>query len=357
MGYSVASYTSPHLLAYNERVKLNLEAVSDSALCQAFERVEQAREDEKLTYFEFGTLAALLLIHELQPDYAILEIGLGGRLDAVNIIDPDLAHITPIGLDHQQWLGSDLEQIGAEKAGILRDGVLAVCNDRNPPKSVVTTLNERNCRTMSIGSEYDFRWLDDQHIEWQDAQRTLALALPLDGRHQGHNLSGVMGGLSLLGELENHSDTEISDGFQQTTCPGRLQAVGFAGAARMLVDVGHNTEAAQMLAEYLKQNREGGRVTVLLGMLEDKNNQAFVQALAPQVDDWWLLSLPTPRGLSTSQLSQRIQFVAPGSRLFDTAEDALLHAMATLNNHDILLVTGSFLTVEAVMKSSFIRAC
>ena len=356
-GFCVASYTSPHLLRYNERIKIDLQMVEDQVLCDAFQRVDDARGEIPLTYFEFGTLAAFTLIAQAQPDVAVLEVGLGGRLDAVNVIDADLAHLTPIGLDHQQWLGETREQIGAEKAGILRSGGLAVCNDRDPPRSVIDAMQQQHCQTARLGVEYDFTSLDEQRFEWRDHERRLLIDQPLAGEHQAQNLSGVLAGLSLLGYLDSRDDTDINRGFSRLQCPGRLQRMPVDLPATVFIDVGHNEDAARVLARYFtRQKPRQGRMVVLLGMLADKDVRAFVSHLREVVDEWWLLGLDVDRGLSASALADRLSGSIEPTRRFDTAESAMADAVLSLNNQDILLVTGSFMTVEAVLKSSVINS-
>jgi dihydrofolate synthase/folylpolyglutamate synthase len=353
-GHSVASYTSPHLLDYNERIKLNLRTVTDQKLCAAFEQVDQARLTEELTYFEFGTLAAMVLISEFCPEYAILEIGLGGRLDAVNIVHADLAHITNIGLDHQDWLGTTRQEIGFEKAGILRDHGLAVFNDTDPPDSVISELERHHCRYYMIGRDYAFNWLENGFIEWHAGNRSIVLNPPLLGEHQALNISGVLAGLELLGSLHGKTDEAIANGFTGVSCPGRLQAVTSSLPAPLIIDVGHNEEAAKMLALYLKKNSPEGRVVVILGMLQDKNPLAFVEALWPVVNQWWLLSLHVPRGLSAQELANRIGSRVSHPYLFDSVQKVMEYAMSSLNNQDIILATGSFMTVEAVLNSTLV---
>lgn len=351
-GYRVASFTSPHLLHYNERIKLNLEAVSDDQLCQTFELIDKARDEIRLTYFEFGTLAALVLIAQFQPDFAILEVGLGGRLDAVNILDADLAHITTVGLDHQQWLGETREQIGFEKAGILREKCLAVCNDPDPPASVLSELRRLECSVLLFGQNYHFRASADNAIVWTCNDLEVSIRLPLKGMHQAQNISGVMAGLYSLGCLQGRNNTAIANAFKDVTCAGRLQQIDSSLPARLLLDVGHNQDAAQVLQQYLRSVKLKGKIIVLLGMLEDKDQVAFVKQLADVVDEWWLLDLNGYRGLSSRQLNERIGTIVRTGHLFDSAEKAIIHAMSSLDNQDILLVTGSFMTVESVLKTS-----
>lgn len=351
-GHSVASYTSPHLLRYNERIKLNLHAVTDARLCTAFQQVDDARGDVELTYFEFGTLAAFLIIAEFQPQYAILEVGLGGRLDAVNVIDAELAHITTIGLDHQQWLGNTRELIGFEKAGILRKQGLAVCNDFDPPTSLLERLSELDCHVAQINRHYSFQDCEDGTFVWRDAYHTLTIASPLPGIHQLQNISGVLAGLSLLGRLQYCSPDDMTDSFRGVELAGRLQRVAGDLSPVILLDVGHNEDAAKALGQFLQKQKKHSRIVVLLGMLEDKDSVSFVHPLRDVVDDWWLLGLNVDRGLSANDLCKRIGALVSVSKRFDNAQNALADAMSSLGNQDILLVCGSFMTVESVLKTS-----
>lgn len=354
-GYRVASYTSPHLLRYNERIKLDLQAVTDEQLCLAFERIDQLRGEVDLTYFEFGTLAALIMIEEYNPDYAILEVGLGGRLDAVNIIDANLAHITSIGLDHQDWLGNTRELIGGEKAGILRPTGLAVCNDANPPQSIIAALEKNQCKYKLIGRDYSYQMQSQDGMVWQGENRHIPIKLALQGEHQALNTSGVIAGLELLGCLHDVSNEGVNQGFSGLLCAGRLQTVKSSIAPTVLVDVGHNEDAAAVLAQYLQSRVTTGRVIVLLGMLQDKSPQTFVSVLSPQVDAWWLIGLQGSRGLSAKQLASRISSEVSVEHCFDSIQAAMEQAVSSLKNQDILLVTGSFLTVEAALNSTFLQ--
>lgn len=354
-GYRVASYTSPHLLRYNERIRLNREMVSDHALCDAFAEVDEARGHLPLTYFEFGTLAAMSIMSRYQPDYAVLEIGLGGRLDAVNVLDPELAHFTPIGLDHQDWLGETRDDIAREKAGILRTGILAVCNDPDPPDTLVQAMSDARCRVMRLAKDYQCRVSSEgDKVQWSADQVSCELNLRLRGRHQAMNLCGVMAGLHLLGELTGLDEGTINRRFDGMQIPGRLQLVPSALPATLLCDVGHNPDAARVIADYLSQGLKTGRVVALLGMLADKDHAEFHRTLNPQVDEWWYLTLPGTRGVAASKLARLHDSTRGGARLFESADDALTHAMSSLGEQDTLLVTGSFLTVEAVMRSRFI---
>ncbi|MBT8437547.1 MAG: bifunctional folylpolyglutamate synthase/dihydrofolate synthase [Gammaproteobacteria bacterium] len=351
-GFAVASYTSPHLLSYNERIKRNLEPVSDAELCNAFEAVESARQGVSLTYFEFGTLAALFLMQQWQPDYAILEVGLGGRLDAVNIIDADLVHLTPIGLDHQAWLGDDREQIGFEKAGVLRAGIAVVLNDPDPPRSVSEEINRLGCNCLQLGRDFEARQLDDGQLLWRCRDIELRLDNVLSGSHQAQNLAGVVAGLSQLSLLDKYEPNQVRQFFHGTRLEGRLQLVETPLACQLYVDVGHNQDAARALAASIATLKQpSAKVVVLLGMLADKEPELFVEALKPVVDCWWLLTLDADRGLEAAQLASRIESQVAPERLFVNITNALDHALSSLGNQDIMLVTGSFVTVEYLLRA------
>lgn len=353
-GFSVASYTSPHLLKYNERIKLDLLPVADELLCAAFEAVDQARAGTSLTYFEFGTLAALWLVQQNQPDFAILEVGLGGRLDAVNIIDADLVHLTSIGIDHQKWLGDTRELIGYEKAGVLRAKIPVVCNDVEPPGSVLKEIERLGCHSLQYQRDFSLHATDRVGwFEWRSASASFRVRPPLPGLHQGQNLAGVIAGLSLLLPLQKYRAQDISAFFSGTELAGRFQRLAVASDAEIYLDVGHNPDAARVLAENLASLKQSGRrVVVLLGMLGDKESAKFVAALAEVVDEWWLLTLECDRGLAAEQLEHRISAQVRVQHKFAEAGAALDHALSSLSNQDIMLVTGSFVTVELVLRAN-----
>jgi len=350
-GYTVASFTSPHLLDYNERIKLNLAPVSDAELCQAFARIDEIRQGILLTYFEFSTLAALYLIQKLQPDYAILEIGLGGRLDCVNIIDPDLAHITTIGLDHQYFLGNTRDSIALEKAGILRPGIDMVCNEIDPPESLLSRINELETNSRLIGQDYNWSWSEKKNkMCWSDKKQQYYLLPRLPGVHQRQNLAGVLAGLDLLLNLENYSEQQIEQNFSSVNIAGRYQQIESSLPITLIVDVGHNPDAAKMLAQNLKNDkRPEGKVIVILGMLEDKDCAAFVEQLKDIVDCWWLLDLHGDRALKAAELAEKILAQQLEYQQFSSVAEIFDHAVPSLRNQDILLATGSFYTVESFL--------
>ncbi len=348
-GYKVASYTSPHLIKYNERIKLNLETVSDDNLCHAFSVIDEAREELTLTYFEFGTLAAFYLMSQFKPDVAILEVGLGGRLDAVNIIDADLAHITPVGLDHQDWLGDSIELIAFEKAGILRQNVLAICNMSEPPGTLADELTRLKTRSSMLTRDYQFKSSADGFIEWSNKEFVFKIKPPLLGIHQALNISGVLQGLYLLGFFENRSEKQIVNAFHDVKCAGRLQQIQTSLPLQIWLDVGHNQDAAVAIANAISEMNVKGRVYLLFGMLSDKNPVVFTSKLKSVVDEWWLLDLDGDRGLSAEQLAESISGTVQVTKKFSSAKKSLEQAVLSLDNQDILLVCGSFMTIAAVL--------
>ena len=352
-GFSVASYTSPHLLRYNERIKLDMSMVTDIALCEAFDAVDRARQNTALTYFEYGTLAALWLIQRHVPDYAILEVGLGGRLDAVNIVDADLVHLTSIGMDHQGWLGDSREKIGFEKAGVLRVGIPVVCNDSQPPQSVLDEIERLDCRCLLYQRDFDIKEsAQTGKYDWSSIDINFRLTPPLSGTHQLQNLAGVVAGLGLLLPLNQYEPSAVAQNFDGTELTGRFQQLSTILESEVYIDVGHNPDAAIALATNLSSLKPpNSRIVVLLGMLEDKETAKFVAAFEGVVDDWWLLSLDCDRGLSADALEKRIDSLVKVRSKFISAEAAINHALSSLSIRDIILVTGSFVTVEHFLRA------
>jgi dihydrofolate synthase/folylpolyglutamate synthase len=353
-GYSVASYTSPHLLQYNERIKINHKMATDAMLCNAFQAIDQARGDILLTYFEFGTLAALWLMQREPLDFAILEVGLGGRLDAVNIIDADLVHLTSIGIDHQSWLGDTREKIGFEKAGVLREGIPVVCNDSEPPQSVLDEISRLQCNSLQYQRDFEMQATEVPGCYvWKGLDLEFNLTPVLSGIHQAQNLAGVVAGLHLILDSSQISAINVGKYFEGTELIGRFQKIDTPLPANVYVDVGHNHDAAKALAKNLSLlEPKTGRLVALLGMLNDKESLKFVDELSGVVDDWWLLTLDCDRGLSAEQLQQRIVSCVSADIHFDNVADSLEHSLSSLTNQDIIIVLGSFVTVELFLRAT-----
>ncbi|MGH8456032.1 MAG: bifunctional tetrahydrofolate synthase/dihydrofolate synthase [Stenotrophobium sp.] len=343
-GYRVGLYTSPHLRRYNERIAIDGTEAADAELFRAFLAVEQARADISLTYFEFGTLAALWLFREARVDMQVLEVGLGGRLDAVNLVDTDCALITNIGLDHTDWLGPDRESIGHEKAGILRAGRPAICVDREPPASVTRHAQELGITLMRIGHEFNFT-SGDGRWSWRGGEEVMPnLPMPgLRGVTQLRNAAGVIAATAALNSTLPVTPDAIRKALPALRLPGRFQRIG-----DVILDVGHNAEAAAVLADNLRAERIVGRVLLVLGMLTDKPVEAFAHALAPVVHGVFAAGLAGPRGQSAEALALRLRSI--GLHCTEHAEiiDAYAAARGTARAEDVIVVTGSFLSVAAV---------
>lgn len=342
-GETVGCYTSPHLLSYNERVRINGHDVSDEALVRAFNQVEQARGRTSLTYFEFGTLAAFLVMAETGVDNLVLEVGLGGRLDAVNVLDADLAIITSVDLDHTAWLGEDRNSIGYEKAGILRPGQLAIYGDEEPPASVLQQADAQKVHLLRPGYGYDINvGATGAELATSDGHR---ISLPVNSLPVNSLAAAAMACLMLGIRLD---DRAIADTLAGVTLPGRFEQV--AHAPDVFLDVGHNPHAAGWLSRRLETLRMSGRYRRVLAVyagLEDKDSSGVARRLAPVVDDWHLAGLVMPRGLSGERLAERIcSDVGTGDVIVHGAvADAIGAALASAGGDDLVLVFGSFFTV------------
>ena len=333
-GFRTGLYTSPHILHFNERVRINGVCADDADLCRAFDAVEAVRGDVALTYFEFTTLAALWLFQSAGLDLLILEVGLGGRLDAVNIVDPDVSVITSIGLDHQDWLGDDREQIAREKAGIARAGRPLLFAALDMPAAVAECASAAGATLMRAGVHFG---VDADTIYWQqDGQlrqcRTAEVPLGRD------NLAGAVQGLSLLGRLPEN----IAEVAGQARLAGRCQRVHRDGVDWYL-DIGHNREALQRFLAMLP-GPSSGRRRAVFAMLADKPAEAVIGDFLQAVDDWYLASLGGARGRSATSLAALFPASRP-VRCFDSVADAVQSVRQDLGDNDQVIVFGSFHTV------------
>lgn len=353
-GYRVGSYTSPHLLHYNERVRLNGEAVADQMLCAAFELIDQARGETSLTYFEFGTLAAIEIFAQNNLDVVIMEVGLGGRLDATNVLDADVALITPIDLDHADWLGNDREVIGREKAGILRTGRPAVCGDMNPPASLQQIADELGAQLYQSGRDFSFidqagqwRWLCGERV--RDALPEPALR----GAFQKANAAAVLMVTELLAERLPLSQSQIREGLANVTVPGRFQVL--PGDVPLILDVAHNPQAARALAANLSAWPMPGKVYAVTAMMADKEIAEIMAVMAGVVDHWSLTSVELPRAATAEQLAMILADVVPAAeyQLCASVDAALASLEMVIQPNDRIVVFGSFYTVAAVMQGDY----
>ena len=348
-GYRVGSYTSPHLLRYNERVAVNGEPAPDAVLTGAFAAVEGARRGTTLTYFEFGTLAALWLFREAAVKAQVLEVGLGGRLDAVNLIDADCAVISSIGLDHIEYLGDDREKIGWEKAGILRPGRPAVCSDLKAPASIGAQADALGASLWRVGREFRFQRAADAW-NWHGPDRHYKKLPPpaLAGSIQYLNAAGVVAAVTRLQDRLPVPEAAIRAGLVRLHLAGRFERHG-----DVVLDVAHNVEAARVLADNLRSLRRPGApggFRFVMGMLSDKPVEAFCQVLAPLAVKFYAAGLPPPRGIKAGELARRVAAAGVATQSFDDVAQAFGAAQSEARNGDTVVVCGSFLTVAAVAR-------
>lgn len=353
-GLRVGAYTSPHLLRYNERLRIDGVDVGDADWIGAFERVEAVRNGVALTYFEFGTLAALDLMTRAGLDLAVLEVGLGGRLDAVNLIDADVAVIAGVDLDHQALLGADRESIGLEKAGIMRPGRPVVLAEADPPSSVLRHAYAIGAFAVRAGCDYRIQREAD-HWRWLELNETLQLPYPaLLAPAQVDNAAAAIAALRAL-DLPIAAPCMI-EGIATAQLPGRLQRLSLTladGVAEVVLDVGHNPQAAAQIACWL-QGAPPRRTLAVFAALADKDIAGIVAALTPQIAHWWLAGLEadTPRGLRAEALADRLHATLTGSAtsLATDVAAALRQAIDQLRDGERLLVCGSFYTVAAALR-------
>lgn len=349
-GYRVGSYTSPHLLRYNERIRLDGEEVLDEQLVQSFARIDKARDDVSLTYFEFGTLAALDIFYQQQPDIVILEIGLGGRLDAVNIVDADVSLVTNVALDHIDWLGEGREQIAREKAGIYRTGRPGIFNQSDVPASLLQYAEETGVELLLKGRDYHCR---SEHNQWSfEGAYGSYHALPepvLLGAFQRDNACACLMAVSVLSAQLPLSVKHVRTGLLSARNPGRMQVI--VGEPVQILDVAHNPHAATVLANTLQQQPASGRTLAVVGMLRDKDRRGVLAAMLAQIDVWYVASLDPPRGGSAGELLQLIRELRPDAscHCYETVAKAYAAAYNDSDANDHLLVFGSFHTVAAVL--------
>jgi dihydrofolate synthase/folylpolyglutamate synthase len=345
-GYRTGLYTSPHLVRYNERVRIAGREASDEELSGAFAAVEAARGSVALTYFEFGTLAALWLFARSEIDALILEVGLGGRLDAVNVLDADCAVLTSIGIDHVEYLGGTREEIGREKAGIFRAGRPAVVADPKPPESVLAEIARVGAVPVLFGRDFGYEKQGTQWSCWGPSGKRSGLAHPaLRGSAQLRNASAAMAALDTLRQRLPIAMQDVRRALAEVALPGRFQVL--PGRPQVVLDVAHNPDAAAVLAANLADSGFALETIAVFGMLRDKDIAGVVRAVAPRITRWHLATLPGPRGADAEQLFgilSRENISAPASK-HPTVAAALAAAKKEAAENDKIVVFGSFLTV------------
>lgn len=350
-GYRTGRYTSPHLLRYSERICVNGREIGAEELCAAFERIDRARAGISLTYFEFGTLAALALFRAHQVEIALLEVGLGGRLDAVNVLDADAALITSIDLDHQQWLGDNRERIAREKAGILRNRAPAVCSDPNPPRAILDCAGALGAPLSLPGRDY-FYAINGDHWDWRSAATELT-DLPRPLRYSDFQVRNAAGVLMLLDKIRPDYPVDraaVQAGINRFRLNGRLQII--PGEVQKVLDVAHNPQAARALAENLRLIPCVGKTHILIGMLKDKDHRGVLKPLNAVADSWNIVSLAGERGTPAPALVAELKSlgVSQAVRAFAAVKPALEHLNRAARPGDRIVITGSFITVGEALR-------
>lgn len=346
-GQRVGTFTSPHLVDYRERIRIDGEWVSEASLLVAFERIADALVGDSLTFFEFNTLAALLVLETAAPDVVLLEVGLGGRLDAVNVVAADVAVIVSIGLDHMEYLGDDVESIGREKAGLFRAGRAAICGMAEPPRSVLEAADRLGARLRLRGRDFNGDERGDGAWDYRDAQGVLA-GLPPPGLQGVAQVGNAATALAALRELSSRlplSREAIERGLRDVRLPGRFQRVATPSGIEWVFDVAHNPDAATVLAANLARHPVPGRTLAVCGMLSDKDVAAVLTALAGSVDRWFAATTDGPRGLGDAALTARGAAVGIELRARGTVREAMQAAAQDARAGDRIVVFGSFHTV------------
>ena len=349
-GYRTGVFTSPHLLRYNERVRINGRDAEDALLVEAFSNVESVRGNVALTYFEFSTLAAWDLFCRSRLDVLILEVGLGGRLDAVNLFDADCTILTSVDLDHMDWLGDTREKIGWEKAHIFRPGRPAICADPRPPQSVRDYASKIGADLQLIEKDFGYQGDRQQWGYWGRGGKRAGLAYPaLRGANQLLNASAVLSALDVLRERIPVGMHDVRKGLSLVELPGRFQVL--PGKPVIVLDVAHNPHAGAVLAENLSNMGFAPNTIAVFGMLQDKDIAGVVRKVAARIDRWHLATLGSPRGTRACDLAKILTAAEVRSPIleFESPREAYLAALDVAGENDRIVVFGSFLTVSDVL--------
>jgi dihydrofolate synthase/folylpolyglutamate synthase len=351
-GSRVGCFTSPHLVDYRERIRVDGEWVSEASLVTAFERIADALGPDSLTFFEFNTLAALLVFETAAPDALVLEVGMGGRLDAVNLVDADVAVVVSVGLDHMEWLGPDVESIGREKAGIFRTGRPAIVGMRAPPRSVVDAATAIGASLRLIGRDFDGVATGDDTWEFRDeGGRLFALPIPaLAGATQVGNAAVALAAVRSLGDRLPLDRAGIERGLGEVRLPGRFQRIASSRGFEWLLDVAHNPDSARVLAANLERFPVPGRTIAVCGMLADKDVEAVLGLLDPAIDLWIAAGTDGPRALDDASLAARAASVGVTMQPGGAVTTAMQTAATMARVGDRVVVFGSFHTVGPALE-------
>lgn len=349
-GYKIGKYTSPHLLDYLERIICNNQTITDTELCDAFARIEKNRMDITLNYFEWTTLAAFIIFKQHQLDAWILEVGVGGRLDPVNIIDSDLSIITTVAIDHVHWLGNSREQIGYEKAGIMRTQKPVICGDFDTPDSIKNYAQKINAQLFCQSEHFGFTANKQSWSWWSKNNALNNLPKP---QIEYQNAATVIAALEHLTSYFTVNEQVIHMALQNTFLLGRYQKI--PGQITHILDVAHNPAAAQLLANKLMKEECHGRMVAVLAMLNDKDHVGTISPLIPIIKEWYLADLNVTRGSHASQLVETVQQLGGNITMaFDSVIDAYNAALCSAHPNDYVIIFGSFYAVAEVLKNKYL---
>lgn len=350
-GSRVGAYTSPHIVSYNERICVNGVPAADNDIVAAFERIEAVRDDIPLTYFEYGTIAALVVFEAENVDVAVLEVGMGGRLDAVNAVEPSASLITNISLDHCDWLGDDIESIAAEKAGVMRSGRPTVFASTDVPTAITRRADDIGATLCIAGRDY--RWqADGAAWHWQGRDAALSnLALPaLNGPAQVQNAAGVLALLEVGGFSELLNRDTVNTALQRLALAGRMQSI--RGERHWLLDVAHNPAAAESLSAALRETSFDGETIAIIGMLKDKDVEGLVAPLSTVVSQWIAVQASSPRAIAVDELARQVANATGRACLeAESLDSAIEFAREISAGDDRILVTGSFYIVGPALEA------
>ncbi len=350
-GYRVASYTSPHLLHYNERIRVEQKNIDDETLCKAFDLVDQARGEISLSYFEFGTLAAMQIFNDVQPDVAIYEVGLGGRLDAVNILNTDLAIVSSIGIDHVQWLGTTRESIGLEKAGIFRSHRPAICGEEEPPESLVKYAQELDSKLYLINKNYSYHRNENQTWSFNSSKLNWEnLPIPsLYGDTQVSNAATALMGLLSIDNKMPVTRQSVDRGLNNINLLGRFQRI--SNSREIILDVAHNLDSAKVMVKNLQDLDPVAKTYAVFAVLADKDVDGIIDSVKGLIDKWFISQLDTERTLNCKKLQKILKQNCPDCNVQDypSISEAYLAAKQAAGNSSRIVVFGSFLTVAEVL--------
>ena len=351
-GYTVGLFTSPHFLKFNERVRINGEPVSDDWLCDSFEKINDGRKTTWLTYFEFATLAAVDSFKRAKVDVALMEVGLGGRLDATNVVDPDVSVITTVALDHQEYLGYSIEAIAKEKSGIFRPNKPAIFGDQPVPDAITEMAGRLGSSLYCRGVVFTLE-RGGNSWSWSGGENQKLENLPVPGVVID-NAATALQALQFL--PEPIAIEAIREGLSQVSVTGRFQKLTLENESGELIevvlDVAHNPQAADMLKQRLDESPVDGKTRAVIAMCKDKDYMAVIDCLSSNIDEWYVAQFESPRALPEQELAQKLAERGYLVNNYQNVAEALHHALASSTCGDRVLVTGSFMTVSAALTSS-----